>query len=298
MHLTAQRMVERVRKRVADIDSLIWTDQDVLDAAEDALNMVVEYVRLAGSDHELDRLNIASTAFTGVENLWNEYELPEWVGPIRRVEGVSGDRADEIPQMKLEQKELGRSSNVGPFGGGRPVWVRSRFGRPGSFSIFGDPATWGTVRVFFIRRYPQLHWGTAEAGGTATALLFDASPVGRVTKRDSLYVGLDVEITQTGANLDQYRRITAFTGSTAAATVATAFPATTASLTYSLVVPLEVEHVPLLIEETVRILYERAGNYAQMAAQAPRLQEIKDRVMASAQKRDFATPKRIFTRQL
>lgn len=305
MHLTAQSLVDRVRQRVADEGSLIWNNTKILEACDDAMQTVTEYVRLAGSDHELDREDFLATQFTTVEAGWYELALPEWVGAIRRVEGVNSG-GSEFPQLirqaGLHDKELGRGIMDPLRGTLAPRWVRSRFGRPGSFSIFGEPSSWGKIRVFFIRRYPPLHWGTTPASGSTTSLVFAATATaGRIIQRDSLYVGMDVEITQPASpNLDQYRRITAFIGSTKTASfdAATPWPASTASQLYSLVVPLDSEHTELLIEECARRLYERSGNTQHLATLAPRLAELKERVSSSARKRDLDSPKRIWTRQI
>lgn len=292
--LTAQKLVEQVRQRASDEGSLIWTPEKILDAADQAFQHVWDTVRFAGRDHELDRLDIAPSAMTRVEDQWYEYSLPEWVGAIRLVEGVTGSsdtRPIEAIPAGLEHKDVSRVA----FLSKQPRWIRSRYGRPGSISFMGD-VTFSSIRVWYIRRYPPLHYGTAQSG-TTTTIQFAASPTGTVIQRDSLYVGMDVLMTN-GTNTDQFRRVTAYTGATRTATLDSALPvAVTASTTYSLVVPLEQEHGDYFIEDVTRRLLARLANTEHLAATEPQYREAQERFKASLETRDQAQPRRIFSRR-
>jgi len=293
--LTAEKLVDQVRQRVSDEGRLIFTEAKILDAADYAFQHIAETVRFAGRDHELDRLDIAPSAMTKVEQQWYEYSLPEWVGAIRRIEGTVsyGDTTpiEMLPSI-LETKDVGRV----PFVAQQPRWIRSRFGRPGNFSIFGEAGNFTLIRVWFIRRYPPLHYGTAQ-GGSTTTIQFASSPTGTVVMRDSLYVGMDVMLTG-GTNQDTMRRITAYTGSTRTATLDSAAPATiTASQTYSLVVPLEQEHGEYFIEEVTRRLLARLANTEHLAATEPQYRELQERFKAGLETRDQSRPRTIWNRR-
>lgn len=293
--LTAEQLVDQVRQRASDEGQLIWTAAKVLDAADLAFQHIWDTIRFAGRDHELDRLDLVPSTLTRVEDQWYEISLPEWVGAIRRIEGVTGTSdprpIDAIPS-NLEEKDFARTA----FLSKQPRWIRSRFGRPGSISFMGEIGSFTTLRVWFIRRYPPLHYGTAQSG-TLSTIQFAASPTGRVVQRDSLYVGMDVMFTN-GTNQDQIRRVTAYTGSTRTATLDSALPAAVnSSSNYSIVVPMEQEHSEYFIEEVTRRLLARLANVEHLAATEPQYQELKERFKASLETRDQAQPRRIFSRR-
>lgn len=293
--LTAQKLVSQVQQRVSDTAGGIWTPTQILEAADFAMNHVRDTVLHSGQDHELDRLEIAPTSLTRVEDLWYEAVLPEWVANIRWIEGVTGlsdaRPIDFLPSM-LEQKDISRVA----FLSTQPRWFRSRQGRPGSIGFMGEVNSFTSLRIWFLRRYPGLHYGTAANGSTST-VVFSSSPVGVVTKRDDLYIGMDVYFTS-GNNTDQVRRITDYVASTNTATfdpvVGTAVGGTS---TYSLVVPLEAEHGEYFVMETTRRLLSRLANTEHLAAIMPEYNELKERFISSLGQRDQARPKKLWSKR-
>lgn len=289
--LTAQALVDQVRQRTADAGTLIWTDRNILDAADHAFEHIWDTMRLGDHSQEMDRLDIAVASWTRIEDLWFEYELPEYVMSIRRLESVNGV-GDATPIEMRATNVDNKDSYRLPLRSTIPGWFRSRRGRAGSISFMGDVTSFSGTRLWFIRRYPPLHYGTA-ASGTTTSMVFSGSPTGRVVRRSDLYVGMDVEFTS-GTNIDQIRRITAYNGTTNEATLSSALPvAVTNASTYSLVVPLEIEHGEYFIEETTRRLLARLANTEQLAATEPQYRELQERFKSSLASRDMGVPKKI-----
>lgn len=295
LQLSAQKLVEQVRQRAVDEGSLIWTNQKILDAADLAFGHVFTTIKLAGSDHELDKLTLLPSDFTRVEDLWYEYTLPEWVGSIRLVEGVTGNSAKPIlaTPSNLEQMNAART----PFLSEQPRWIRSGLGRPGSFSILGEVGSLTNIRVWFIRSYPPLHYGTAASGSTTT-IGFASVPEGTVIGRDGLYVGMDVLFTN-GTLTDQIRRITGYVGATKVATFspALATPVVGSSTTYSLLVPLETQHSEYFVEEVTRRMLSRLANLDHLRATEPQYAELRERFLADLRARDIAAPKRMWSKR-
>lgn len=297
--LNSLTLVSRVRTRVGDrgpTQQQLWTDTMILEAADDCLQTIWDEVRHAGQDHELDRIEVPVASFTRIEEGWYEYELPEWVGAIRKVEGVTGGTPQvfEVLDTELDNKDIPRMGWVA----GRPRWARSKLGRSGTLGIFGGITVFPTVRLWFIRKWPPLHFGTAAAGALGTITFPASATAGRVVARDSLYVGVDIEITAgVPVPVDEMRRVTAYAGSTRVATVSPSWSiAPTNQTQYALVVPLESEHGSYMIETVARALLERRGDEKQLAATLPRYIEIKERFHASLRRRD-QIPKRIWSRR-
>lgn len=304
--LTARKLTDRVRKRVSDAGSLVWDDSVILETADDALQSIFDTVRMSGALHDLDRKDIAVSAFTTVETQWSEYALPEYIGSIRKVEGLPSTSAGssslwqtfEIWDAPFDNHDAPRS----PLYGSIPLWTRSRWGRPGSFSIWGDISRFASIRVWFTRKWPPLHFGTA-AGGSTTTLVFSSSPQGVVVARDDLYVGMQIEVSAdsggTPVPVDSLRRITGYVGSTKTATLESAWPssgASTSTTQYSMVVPLEAEHTEYLMEQVTLRLLQRAGNELHIGLMTPRMMQLEERFVASLSQRD-AKPLRIWNRR-
>lgn len=291
--LTAEKLVEQVEQRIQDEGQLIFGPQKILDAADLAFQHIWDSVRFGDSTADLDRMDVAPASWTRVEDLWYEYELPEYVGSIRRVEGPVGGAGDVRPieaiPVGVDTKDYSRL----PFRSNTPGWFRSRFGHPGKIAFMGDVFSFSSVRIWFQRRYPPLHYGVAGNGtGSTTLLTFDTTPTaGTLIKRADLYVGMDVQFTG-ATNTDVIRRITAWTGTVA--TLASPTPVNiTSTQAYSLIVPLEVEHGEYFIETVVRRLLARLGNTEHMAATEPQYSELRERFRASAHTRDGGKPLRI-----
>lgn len=283
-YLTARKLVSKVRQRIGDEAQgssglTKWSDAEILDAADDIYQEVGETVRMAHNDHELDRVELSLTDdFTNVEPYWYEYSLPEYVRNIRWVEGVdqagNGIAIQPVVFSELESRQL--------FQAGRSMaaWTMTRWGRPGNFSIYGN--LFGqvtTVRIWFIRRYPPLHFGTADGASTSGTLVFQSSPTGEVVLRDDLYTGMDAVNEDTGS----LARITNYVGATRSATLSVSEDWSGDS--YSLVLPLEPEIGEYFIQKIAMHFFMRSGNDQMMAVTATLLGSLESRAKATLARR-------------
>jgi hypothetical protein len=244
-------------------------------------------------------LDLTPNQFTTIERFWNEINLSEQVGSVQLVEGyVSG-----APRgLKFEESQLvDRDTTRGPYQAGLPQWQYTSMSVPGKISVFGDINGYTIIRIWFHRRFPGYHHGTAR-GTSTTTLTFDtnaATRVGDLVLRDDLYNGLLVEIdsdaTQS-SNVDAIRRIVSYTGGVA--TMDSAWPATTTTgvTTYSLVLPSEPEHANYIVQLCAKQFYIRMGNAEYLAAQAQYLASLEDRFKAGLSARARA-PKRLWNRR-
>jgi len=283
-YLTARKLVTKIRQRIGDEQQgssglTKWSDADILEAADDIFQEVSETTRMAHADHELDRLELTlETDFTSVEAFWWEYSLPEYVRNVRWVEGVDANSSSVLIQpvshSELEARQWSQTHRM------PTTWTLTRWGRPGSFSIHGNLANSITkVRIWFIRRYPALHYGTADAGSSSGTLVFQASPTGDVVLRDDLYTGMDVVNEDTGS----LARITDYVGSTRSATLSKSEDWSSAS--YSLVLPLEPEISEYFVQKVAMHFFMRSGNDQMMTVTAALLGDLESRAKATLARR-------------
>ncbi len=289
--VNATRALERVRQQIQDQQGLAWSDSTVLEAIDAALEDLWTTIKLSGEDYELDRIDITADDFTKLDRAEvYEYALPEYVVDVRKVEGVRGDGATgALPILKGHLEDKARAFSG--FARGYVKWSFTKHGRPGTLAIFGRPAQWPLIRVWFMRRYPPMHVGTAAVGGTESTILLTAT-AGRVIRRPHLYVGMDLEVTS-GPDIDQIVRITAWDGT--AATFAPALTAPTDAQTYALVLPLEPEYVEYLIQKTAWNLAQRAGNNEYIKAHASDIRRQEERFRASLTARPTHEPLRVWS---
>lgn len=298
--LGARRLTDLVRKHIQDEGNQAWSDTEILEAIDHAIEDMTETRRLVGEDDELDRLEKVPGDFTLVEGgneFWAEIELPETVHAVRKVEGTKDGIQSPFPILEgmLEDKDKRYSS----FHRGIPIYTFTRHGRPGNLSIFGAQITqYQLIRIWFIRRHPSLHFGTAATGGSTTTVVFDnvaATLNGRVVKRDDLYTGMDIEFDAGSALEDQKTRITGFVGSTRIATVFPALTAVTDDEPYSLIVPFNPEFMNLVIQKSAMQLFMRAGNTEYLAAVAPSMNFLEERFRSAISTRSNDAPKKVWS---
>lgn len=295
--LNASSLVTKIRRRLRDQDANNpqWSDTELLEAADDALEPIFTTVRAAGSDHELDYLTLSDLPATTLGTNVVAYQLPEFVGSVRRMKAL---RAGEAHGIELDRAELGyEDAAYEGLGFGIPRWIYSKGRMGGEVQIRGSTAAFPTIQLWYVRRWPPLHYGLAAASGAATLVLSPA-PSGRIVKRDSLYVGIDFEITNNvpSGNQDAMRRCTAYVGSTNTATVSSNWPAIpTTSTAYAMIVPLEPEYGDWLVEMATMLILEREGNLTQLAAMRDRVAMLENRAMTGLRHRDTSRPKRVWS---
>lgn len=282
--LTAQEAESRCRQRVSDVTADIWTSTQMMTALDDSLHSIWTMVRVRGRDHQLERLDVPIASFTLESARRYFYSPAETIGSIRKVEGMfsTNDRVAEIPQSELEYRESSRQAG--------PTWFRSQ---TGGLTILGELSRFASVRIWFVRRWPPMHYGVTSALGTTSTLAFATSPIGRIVKRD-MYEGTLIEI-GSGANMDQIVRITSFDPSTLVATFTPTLGAVVAaSTTYSMVVPVNPEHGEYVVEEMAARFLERAGNINYTMAKAERLMRLRSSFLDDLMHRDQDAPPSVY----
>ena len=298
--LGARRLTDLVRKHIQDEGNQAWSDTEILEAVDHAIEDMTETRRLVGEDDELERKEFVPSDFTLVEGgneFWAEMELPETVHAVRKVEGTKDGIQAPFPILEgmLEDKDRRHSA----FHRGIPIYTFSRHGRPGNLSIFGAQITQYTkIRIWYIRRHPSLHFGTAAAGGSATTIVFDAAAAtlnGRVIKRDDLYTGMDIEFDEGSAIEDTKVRITEFDGATSTATIDPALTGAPDGEPYSLIVPFNPELSNLIIQKSAMQLFTRAGNTEYLQAIAPSMSFLEERFRSAISTRSNDAPKKVWS---
>lgn len=289
--LKAQVAEDRCRERVADASANynVWTPDQMMHGLDDALNSIWTEVRLNGRDRLLERLDVLPASFTLEGSNIRTYELPAWAGPVRKVEGlgVTGSTPREIEQAELDFKDWSQSSWTGPA----MVWFRSQ---TGTISILGDITRFSTIRFWFHRRWPPMHYGATSGLGTTTTMLFSTSPIGDVVRRD-VYQSTLVEFTA-GSLAGTIVRITAFNPATLTATFTPALSgAVPAAQAYSLIVPVDPEHGNYVVEEMAAQFLERSGNANYIAAKNTRLIRLRENFISDLIHQDQAAPPTVYS---
>lgn len=106
-----------------------------------------------------------------------------------------------------------------------------------------EPTSTGTLTVLFIRRLPDLMYGTASSA-TASTIVFPATPdLGTLHIEDDYYNNAKVKIVSATAGAGQTRKITDYVGSTRTATVAFS-PTPTGTIVYSIECEIPEEYHP------------------------------------------------------
>lgn len=294
-YMSALELISEVQKKFRDANSAIRSKAQVLEAADEVLQEMFTTARMAGSDHLLQNFTIAPADMTEVEDdIW-EYELPEWVAAVRRIEGLSPGSTSK--PFSLEQIELEGRARLGSLLN-TPAWYRAKQDRV--FHIGGVATSFTEFRIWYHRRWPPLHYGTAQAGSTTTLQFDDSSgAVGKVIERDDLYIDTRLVITNalpTASLKDSIRTISDYAGSTRTATVSAAFSAAVDSTTqYAMIVPVAPEHTSLLVNQTAYTLFEDVGQDSELVIKAPRLEKLWERYRSSLRSRDHARPKKLYS---
>lgn len=282
--ITAVDLIDRVRDWVADPRAEVWTDASVLARADQVLESIHTRVRLAGRDHDLGIEDFSVSGLTQLGGGNAELALPEYVTAVRQVTMLKSVPAEvPIPQADVHSKDWSRISRGGV------AWWR---GPDGNIRFSGSLGGTATIRVYFIRRWPPLHYGQA-AGGSATTLVFDASPVGRVLRQQSIYVGSSFQLLS-GANEGLTVRATAFDRVTKTITFTPAVTAVVATDDYAMTVPVHHEAADYLVLEVARALVTSAGNTDYLSALMPQYAQALALFESSLATRDQAEPRSLW----
>ena len=149
-----------------------------------------------------------------------------------------------------------------------------------------------TLRIYYTRRWPELHLGTFSSGGMSTTGVFQTAPanlVGRVIRTAGYYVDAKIEVISGAGNVaGQQRRISAYSPYTnPTITVSQAWTTTPANGDiYSLVPEFREEFHMLLPKMMAMKAFRKRGNASALrlvAAEVGHLQEAFDSCMSVRQ---------------
>lgn len=293
---TARTAVERIRKLVA-AGTQQWSETEILATLDEALESIWTETNSGTRDHNLDTYDALTTDLesatpdlvrvTGISGCY-EFEPPEWMGPIRAIEQIISLSPDQTVPVPTTASLIRARS----FFSSRPYdlgWYRVAQDK---LRIHG--LTQSTkIRIWFLRRWPAMHYGSILAPGTTTQATL-AATAGRLVSRANLYTGSRIEWS-TG-NPDQIVRIT---GSAAPLTPLTvnftpALPAAVAvGHQYSLVLPCDPEHAKYAIWSTaLDLISGRDANSPQSAELRAEVSKLRDAFNDDLSSRDLAQPHR------
>ena len=287
IQLTAQRAVDLIRRHIEDENKNAFTDAQILDVMDEVLQRIFMDLHTSGDNLEVERYDFTLGAAEEVRPFEYHLKLPAYVAQVKSVEGFFGSR--RAPQLWMAKPIQMRG-----FSGPVPTYHWSK-ARPGTLVIQGRVNGWGSLGIWFIRRWGNLHYGSCAAGAATNLLGIAASGVtGRVVERDGTYVGMDVEITSTLSApelgmLHEIRRITAY--STRTFTVEPVWPTLVAATdTYSLVVPLQPEFNSYFTYSCAMVLLTELGAASQLASVSAQMVPHERQFIATLQERDSEAP--------
>ncbi len=289
--LNCLEMISRVRRRIEDRDASMFTDEEVLEALDETLAPIFADLRMAGRYYDLDSLTIPFSTFTQVEeNTW-EADLPEYVGDVLLVEGQRGGQIPiTVQRAQLHERNVAREF----LSGKHPLWYWSEFNNPGKFRVSGNFVTMTEVQVWFMRRWPPLHYSFAGPSSTSTVLAV-LNPTGDFVNVDDYYIGMKLEITaaSNAAHVGLRRRIVDSVGRSTL-TLDSALPFTPTSTTqWALISPLSGQYNELHVAEAANALLMRLGNVNQASGMFPWLQHLRNRFQMDVRLRDTSQPRRV-----
>ena len=293
LRLEAKSLIERTRRRIQDEGAYAWTDDEILEAADDILNELATSVRLAGRDHELDCLQLPRGSFEGDGRYKWTYRLPPYVQAVRLVEGsFNGNRGTvTFPYAILTHREIGSQLRS------NPTWSYDQGSQEGVIALYGPVERYDRVDVWFNRRYASLHHGVAGAGTSGTTLEFDqsATRTGPLSPMDDVYSGLDVMFL-TGAAMGEFVSLDGYAGAARVATFAAPLTGTPApGDEYALGTPLAPVHNEYFLQRIAHQLFLRSGNMEFVNQQDRYLHYLRDRFQSALDARMTDQPKTMWS---
>lgn len=288
--VTARRLVADVRRKVQDRGATAWSDTEVLEAIDAAMQSIQTEQARSGEVHELESVDIPISSFTTVEQGFIKWPLTDQVLMPRRVEGLLDGQLGAVPIFAdtIDSRDRVMWNQINSSA--RFVLVDHKR----SLGILGL-CPYQTIRVWFERRWPTLHYGVAGAGGSTTTMLFDTAATlrGRLIKRADVYVGLRVEFDPAAADADKIVTVTAWDGVTA--TFTPAIGASSVGQAYSLIVPIAPEFGTHLAYQAAKHLAQAAANIDLMVALEQSGARAADDFEATITANQSASPRRLYS---
>lgn len=285
MTLNAIEAIARVRERIHDRAGDSFDDDEILRAFDDAVRKIHTEWRTHGDSQGLDYVDVDVSSLTLLEPRVYAYILPEFISDLQMVELVTpGIPAQVVSRASLAEKDIAR----GTFVNNSRLWL---FGAPGTIQLRGDVSGWPTMRLWFVRAIPPLVHGTATSGSTTTTIT-PQTVKGAWKARPSIYVASQFEITASSdpSNVGIVRRCTAFSGGVL---TLEAFPASAASCTWAMVLPVPDENTEYLVSLATLTMLRRQGSSEEVGMLSAEVAELAAQFASGISRRTSGEPPRL-----
>lgn len=271
-------LIENVADILNDRQYRKYSQERILKAAHRAFGPLWTAIKNSEKDHLLDFVDFNTTDFTAKSVVNNVFQLnlPEYIGAVREVNPIGSGGDTHL--MEFADLETVTSAASQRF---HWAWDGAR-----RLAIYGQIE--GTYRIWFIRRHPTLHKGTAD-GGSISTIDFDtgASRTGTLIVRPDVYVGSFIQITADSgqpSNVGAIGEVTAWDGTTA--TMLSNWPAATSATTvYEMLTPIDDEFDSYFEWKTAEELLSRGYDQDSYALLRDRVRELEDSFYEGLRKR-------------
>lgn len=293
-----QRLATLVRQETQDIDKAAWSDDEIMEAIDVSSSELVMDMIAAGKDWHLEELEILSS-----DAGWNERDRNFWeitlprrdIQQIRLIEGVLSGRPGSVQVDRVELHLRRETTLEGGTAVGNQWTYLAGGARGNKIGFIGRLQSLTKLRVWYMRRFPPLHFGTLD-GGTANTITFPADPTGgRAVQRDDVYNGMEVEFTN-GALIDQVAVISDYVGATRIATLEeNPIAVPSATTTYALIPIIPAEQTELVALRCAHHLWRRMGQDFAISFSARSLASLERDFKRWLNQRDQQSPKRVWS---
>lgn len=292
--INCRELVSRVRFRVHDPGSKVWTDDtDILRSADDQLRTLFSKLMASGESWFQDSMDVPLGSMLTPEPDVYEYELPDFVLDPQQLETIIAGKSTfpPIPKLSMENKDTFRDSAFIAGAG----WLFVRYGNSGAIQIRGGIRGAAAVRIWFIRALGPLTYGTATGGSTTTLAIGTTTGAHKI--RPDIYKNMQVEVTADvtqPSNVGSIRRVSSFTSPTM--TFTQPFPAAINSTTqWAIVVPIAPHQVDLLTQETAVELMVTSGNPEDYQLGTDRRAQLRQDFQQTMAQRQTGEPRRSYS---
>lgn len=184
--MNLNEILTATRDLLKEPTAAFWSDATVVRAINRNHRFVANEITKLGQGYFL-----RSTTYSYVADQ-SEYSLPDNSVRIHRIERIDGNTPVEVKPITLAEAWAHRGQWEEDPWRSRDGYVV--YGR--KFKIVETPgsALTDAIRLYYVKRQPNLHSGTAGAGST-TSITFPATPTqGSLDKTTDAYEGCQVEI--------------------------------------------------------------------------------------------------------
>lgn len=294
--MNSKELIERVRQRVHDLSSRVYTDNEILQTADDELRTIFTSMRASGQSWGMDSFDTSLGAFQLVESGVYELELPSHVADVQVIEAIFAgtESPTPIPNAPMELKDAMRGTAL--IRGA--VWHWARYGYAGAIQIRGSWAgALPTIRIWYLRGFGPLVYGTT-ASGTTTSLTI-ATTTGSHKNRTNIYTNMLLEVVADSAasNVGQIARVSTY--SSGVLGLASPLPAAASSSTqWAIIVPMPPEYVDLLLQSVAVTLLARTASPEEYQIQSAHLSELKSQFAKNVTNRATGEPRRLYSSRM